>query len=148
MLGRPAGDDFPCAVDFLKQTLTDQSHISLARNRCICLERALAEGQSLKIHGFKQFQFGSVSSFMSCTELRETCANLISVSWSWNCVKSTRHFTDLGPLRPDTLRPGEGVWPQEGDGPVASGASAESSGGMRNEECDEFKEKTPEAWGS
>ena len=52
-----------------------------------------------------------------------------------------------GPPRPDTLRPGEGVWPQEGDGPVATGASAESCGGMRNEECNEFRKKhlRPEA---
>ena len=35
-----------------------------------------------------------------------------------------------GPPRPDTLRHGEVDWPTGSDGPVASGASVESSGGM------------------
>ena len=46
-------------------------------------------------------------------------------------ISPSFHLTNSGPPRPDTLWEGEGARPPESDGPVASRALTESSGGLR-----------------
>ncbi len=88
---------------------------------------------------FQQFEFGFIHHhFMSCIELqlRKNYAGLESRSWS-----NSIGLPSSGPPRQDTLRPGEGKWSPESDGPLASGASAESNGGMRNVMMNLIKKK-------
>ena len=66
-------------------------------------------------------------------------SKLLEINPSFHCMKSLKvvaeansiGVTSSGPPRQDTLRPGEGERPPESDGPLASRASAESSGGWR-----------------
>ena len=73
------------------------------------------------------------------SHFRKFKSKLHEISLSFQCTKSLKvvaeansiGVTSSGPPRQDTLRPGEGERPPESDGPLASRASAESSGGLR-----------------
>ena len=88
-------------VWYFREPLPNKSEDSCEIWNSFLVGRLWLRGQSLAIH-IRSFHAElliwiwfvfSHHHFLSCTELQEEHANLISVSWRQNCMKSTHQFT-------------------------------------------------------